>query len=244
MTISFDEQRAAPRWGDVAWYLFGVAGLAAVLTLIFLGMRAVMEIGGACADGGPFVPVRPCPAGVPLLMTVSFPGLFLFAAITIWKGSRLGARYAAVALLLWPALFLSLGWNFLEFAFRPPGDEGGIEAGWLICGVVFVLMGGLPLLAAIPRRKDSSRRASVRVGRALQAAAVRMERSADAAAADAAARAQRSADTPPRRDQDLASQLERLAALHTDGRLTDAEFAAAKAALLGAHADRAAGRPA
>ncbi len=60
--------------------------------------------------------------------------------------------------LAWPGLFLSLGWNFLEFAFAPPG--GGFAWGWLICGVVFVLMGGLPLLLAFKplREKFRSRR--------------------------------------------------------------------------------------
>src|SRR3712207_7813523 len=49
----------------------GVAGMAACLTLVFLGMRAVMDVGGACADGGPFVIDTPCPDGVPLLLTRS-----------------------------------------------------------------------------------------------------------------------------------------------------------------------------
>jgi voltage-gated potassium channel len=38
------------------------------------------------------------------------------------------------------------------------------------------------------------------------------------------------------RDSDLATQLERLAALHADGRLTDGEFASAKAAVVDAYA--------
>jgi hypothetical protein len=59
--------------------------------------------------------------------------------------------------LAWPGLFLSLGWNFLEFTFSPPG--GGLAWGWLICGVLFVLMGGLPLILAFKpaREKISSR---------------------------------------------------------------------------------------
>ena len=62
--------------------------------------------------------------------------------------------------LAWPGLFLSLGWNFLEFAFAPPG--GGFAWGWLVCGVVFVLMGGLPLLLAFKpaREKIRARRQS------------------------------------------------------------------------------------
>ena len=50
-----------------------------------------------------------------------------------------------------PVLFLSLGWNFVEYAFNPPGLPGqGIVWGWLYLGVPFLLMGGLPLLAVVP----------------------------------------------------------------------------------------------
>jgi hypothetical protein len=47
--------------------------------------------------------------------------------------------------LLWPGLFLSLGWNFFEYGIR----AGGV-AGWLVPGVLFVLMGGVPLVWALP----------------------------------------------------------------------------------------------
>ena len=38
---------------DVLFYAVGVTGLAMSLTLVFLSMRAVMDVGGFCADGGP-----------------------------------------------------------------------------------------------------------------------------------------------------------------------------------------------
>jgi hypothetical protein len=40
---------------------------------------------------------------------------------------------------------LSLGWNFLDFGFDP-ADGGGTDAGLVFCGVLFFLMGGVPLL--------------------------------------------------------------------------------------------------
>lgn len=55
-----------------------------------------------------------------------------------------------VALLFWPAIFLSLGWNFMEYGFF---SGEGLVWGWIICGVVFVLMGGLPVY--LVRRKLS-----------------------------------------------------------------------------------------
>ncbi len=92
-----------------------------------------------------------CPEGVPLLIIGGIFGLFLFGGLMAWKGSVIGGPYGGLVLLAWPVLFLSLGWNFLEYALNPPGPPGqGIVWGWLIPGVLFMLMGGLPLLALLP----------------------------------------------------------------------------------------------
>jgi hypothetical protein len=124
-------------------YLAGVAGMAASIVVIFLGMRAVLDIGGFCAEGGPYEIQTHCPDGVPLLMMLAIPGLFLFGGLMVWRGSPIGQPYQVAVFFAWPALFLSLGWNFLEYGLFPPG--GGLAWGWLICGVVFVAMGGVPL---------------------------------------------------------------------------------------------------
>lgn len=145
---------------DRVLLLVGVGGVAFCLTLLFLAMRAVLDIGGACADGGPYVPRVSCPSGVPLAMVGGIFGLFLFGGLTGWYGTRIGPRYGGLVFLAWPALFLSLGWNFLEYGFRPPGGDGWAW-GWLISGVLFVLMGGGPLLAALPGRPGRAAAASV-----------------------------------------------------------------------------------
>ncbi len=141
-------------WGDIAGLLIGVAGMTLSLTWLFLGMRAVMAIGGACADGGPYVSRQSCPDGVPLLMTLGIFGLFVFGAFLLIYGSRIGGWYGNLVGLAWPALFLSLAWNFLEFGLHPPGETGPAW-GWLFCGVVFVVIGAGPLLAWLPSRHDS-----------------------------------------------------------------------------------------
>ena len=56
--------------------------------------------------------------------------------------------------LAWPALFCSLGWNFLSYAFDPPG--GGFEVGALICGIVFWVMGAGPLIGTVYALRGSS----------------------------------------------------------------------------------------
>lgn len=196
-----------------------LAGAACGITLVFLGMRAVMEIGGACADGvSPYPIARPCPSGVPAAL---FGG--------IWGGLACIGVYAVVTAargvpgllpFAWPALFLSLGWNFLEYGVRPP-DGGGPAWAWLLSGAVFVLMGGIPL--------------ALWAGPALR----RFSAPGDDAAAVREPVARPPGQSPARPaaaqgpEEDLVAHLERLAALHTAGRLNDAEYRAAKGLLLG-----------
>src|SRR5262245_53452652 len=132
-------------------------------------MRAVMNIGGYCASGGAYGIAVECPAGIDVVMILSIPALFLFGGLMLWKGVRLGGPYAGLVALVWPALFLSLGWNFLEYGLRPPGG-GGLEFGWLIPGVLFVLMGGVPLvfwIRAKPWRSGPERPAPTGMGAAM-----------------------------------------------------------------------------
>ena len=205
-----------PNRRDVAWLLVGVTGLSACITLVFLGMRAVMDIGGACADGGPYVSANPCPAGIGLVMTVAFPAGFGFGWLTGWAGNRVGG-YAGLPLLAWPALFISLGWNFLEYGLVSPPPGEAVVWGWLIPGILFVLMGGVPLVLVLRWRSEFRSDGGARFAQRAQ-----MLR--------AAARARASAGREG--NGDLVGELERLAALRASGDLSETEFEAAKAALI------------
>jgi Short C-terminal domain len=196
-----------------------LAGVACGLTLVYLSMRAVMDVGGFCAEGGPFVIEQHCPQGVPGVMVGSLLGGIVLAFVYV--GIAVANGIPSFAMLLWPALFLSLGWNFLEYAFDPPGADGGVVWGWLICGIVFMLMGGLPLLVMVPVTirgftREEKRPRGWPVGMPL----AHMQR--------VAARVQPSTATRA----GMVDELERLAKLHERGALTDDEYAAAKARLL------------
>ena len=141
--------RQDPLVSDVIKASVGVGGLALCITLVFLGMRAVMDIGGACADGGPYVSAQSCPDGSTPALLLGIFGLFLFGGIAAVYGIRLGGIWAAAPLFAWSGLFLSLGWNFLDYGlFSPPGDETVIWS-WLFCGVIFVAMGLAPLVGGL-----------------------------------------------------------------------------------------------
>ena len=130
------------------WVVLATAGVACALTLLFLGMRSVMGVGGFCAEGGPFEIRQHCPQGIPGIMVGSIWGGMVLAFASVAAAARY--RVPSLAALLWPGLFLSLGWNFFEYAFDPPGETSGVIWGWLVCGVVFALMGGIPLLVVLP----------------------------------------------------------------------------------------------
>lgn len=202
----------------------GIAGAVASLTVLFRGMRALMATGASsCASGGPYVVANPCPKGVAAMVPLSIWIGIGFVALASVAAMKVGAP--SIAWLAWPALFLSLGWNFWEFGLDPPGAEG-VAVGWIVCGVLFVLMGAGPVVLAVANPQDlpgASRAAAV--GTTVRAATTpppfrRPPPMAQDADDDADA-------------EGLVGALERLAQLHRSGALDDDEYRAAKATLLG-----------
>ena len=156
--MGFGASRRDPATGDVLKAALGLGGLAMCLTLMFRGMRAVMDVGGACADGGPYVSAQPCPEGAPVAMLAGILGGLLFGAIAAVYGGRLGGIWGAVPVLAWTALFASLGWNFLDYGlFNPPPEADGIVWGWVLCGVMFEVMAFAPLVFVIAGMRGARR---------------------------------------------------------------------------------------
>jgi hypothetical protein len=219
----------------------GVAAVVACLTVLFYCMRAVMDIGGSCASGGPYVVARPCPKGVGWMTPVSiFAGLASLGWMIAWDHGLSGPKWA---LLAWPALFLSLGYNFWDYGLDAPGEQGAV-AGWIVCGVLFVLMGAVPLLALKMREvrrttfwADASGTRERRLG--LRPAVSTVIRTAKPTFRTAA---QSPFTTPPPSPHagagggdastEMVGELQRLAAMHRAGELTDEEFAIAKQRIL------------
>ena len=203
----------------VAAYLGGVAGLAFCITLLWFGMRAVLDIGGYCASGGPYVISIACPDAVIASTPLSILGGFLAVGLMLWGGAGLGAGWMGLVFLAWPALFLSLGWNFLQYGLFPP--DGGLIWSWIVCGVLFIAMGAIPLWFAIAAFHDGTSTD---------------ERAYASGRIVVRPRPPRSDAMPPppdvTPDSPIVDRLERLAALRRRGDLTNAEYETAKAATL------------
>ena len=114
-----------------------------------LSMRSVMDVGGQCADGGPYVIAQHCPDGAPAALMLGMFGLFLFGGLGAWGGSSIGGAWSATPLLAWSGLFGSLGWNFIDYGILNPPSSAGIEWGFAIPGVLFELMAFGPLAVIV-----------------------------------------------------------------------------------------------
>ena len=235
MTFGAPETAPLPP-ARVVGYLLGVAGLAFCIALLWLGMRAVMDLGGYCASGGPYQIAVECPDAVIASTPLSIFGGFLAAGLIIWGAAGLPGAWMSLVLLAWPALFLSLGWNFLQYGFYPP--EGGWVWSWLFCGVLFVLMGGIPLIVGIGWGREEAHG-----GRAYASGRVVVRPKPAASATGDPRLAYRPEPGPspvssvatPGRDaptEPLVDRLERLAAMRRRGDLTSDEYETAKAATL------------
>jgi hypothetical protein len=227
--------RSAPALSAVL-YLVGVAGLAFSLSLLWFGMRAVLDVGGYCASGGPYEIAVECPDAVIASTPLSILGGVLSVGLMLWGGAGLGAGWLGLVFLAWPALFISLGWNFLQYGFFPP-NEGWVWS-WIFCGIVFVLMGAVPLWIAIAAFRDGpdSDERVYAAGRVV----VRPRPPSAAPATPEPSRAVAPSPSPgvpagssdPSLREPLVDRLERLADLRRRGDLTSAEFEVAKAATL------------
>ena len=150
MSVDATTARSGSRWAGKAsaTLVVSVLVLGITITWAFFAMRAVMNVGGACADGGPYVSAQPCPDGS-YLIAIAIPVMLITAMV----GSAAAVSVNAPNLLIpmWALLFGVLGWNFLEFSFTGPD----LVWGWLVCGVVFWLMAAPAVYAMLLALKNA-----------------------------------------------------------------------------------------
>jgi hypothetical protein len=108
-------------------------------------MRAVLDVGGSCAEGGPYVIETHCPDGSTQFLMLGVPLWFAGAFIGLVTAAALSAPQPIFA--GWALLFGALGWNFIDYAFNAD-PSGALVTSWLVCGIVFWLM-ALPAVAIL-----------------------------------------------------------------------------------------------
>jgi hypothetical protein len=196
--------------GTVLILLTG-GGVVASLTVLFLCMRAVMDIGGSCGSGPGTEGLPACPAHVAGLMPAAIWGGLIFTGLYVLFCAKFGVP--SLVSLVWPGLFISLGYNFFDY-----GINKG-NAGLVVPGVIFVLMGGVPLIWALPHLwhvyvrgdADALKPWHVRAtGNAVGAARALVNLSGSSSSSD------------------MADELAHLDQLHKAGALDDLEYAKAK----------------
>jgi hypothetical protein len=158
--------RESPPWLAIAGFLVGMAGVAGSITVVFLGMRSVLDVGGQCARGGPYVIAVPCPDGTWTLPLAVFAGLgFVFLAVA--GGTKVGGIYGQLPGLAWTGLFCSLGFNFLQWGIAPPADPSVDTSGGLVfvgLGLMFEVMGIVPVITTLWAMRPGAAKPSVSFG--------------------------------------------------------------------------------
>ncbi len=144
-------ERPDPGLGDVLLLLTGVGGIAMCITLLYLGSTSVMDVGGFCAEGGPYAIEQHCPEGtIPATLLGTF-GIFLFGGIGLVGGAKVGG-YGWLLIAAWTALFAVLGWGFLRYGLFDPPEGEAIAWGFLIPGVIFQVMAWVPAVLLVTGR--------------------------------------------------------------------------------------------
>lgn len=115
-----------------SWFLF-----ASALTLLCLA-ALWLSAEGTCATGGPYVIGQECSANVGWL----FPVAPITCLVAVVLGMVLAGGFGTqLVAWFWPLMFISLGGVFLGATAYP-----GSTVAEVLCGVMSLLLGGLPLL--------------------------------------------------------------------------------------------------
>jgi len=120
------------------------------IVCFWLGTRMLMDV-GTCASGGPYEIQQECPDGASLLLAASIPVGLCFGVLMLWGMGGVSEKAPLLTFLSWPALYLSLAWNFFE--------TGGILG--ILCGLMAVALASFGLYLIKPIREIEQRRLAV-----------------------------------------------------------------------------------
>jgi hypothetical protein len=126
------------------------------LAILYQGMRGVMYLGGFVATGGPYLVTHQAPGWVYAMPPAIFLVVAGMSAGFVQLKKKRGFNLMTFS---WPAIFISLGWNFLDFGLGLQGKPGPY---WDDVGaaILFILIGSIPLavmLLDLPRTMKERR---------------------------------------------------------------------------------------
>jgi hypothetical protein len=127
----------------ILWLILLPLGFTFFVTCLFLATRGVMDLGGMVATGGPYEIAHPAPPWI-WILPVSIIGFMILVFVSFVPALSEDGRNL-VAAFFWPAVFLPLAWNFIEYGVF---NNDHLVWGWIVCGVLFVIIGVLPLFFA------------------------------------------------------------------------------------------------
>ncbi len=147
--------------GRIVWRgtqaALALAGVVIGITWLNRVSASVMEIGGSCGSGGPYGIAHPCPQGAWMAPVGILGGLVCLGVYAL----RRPPGSPQLLFLAWPALFGSLGVQFVRAAL-----DDGQAGGFWFCGVLFLAMALVPLALAVANDPRSLARALLGDGRA------------------------------------------------------------------------------
>ncbi len=128
------------RWYKIAGSTLAAFGFSASLTMVNVGFRSVEKTsGGFCASGGPYVIAHHCTSSQTVQLFGGIGGLLVFGAFFAGLTAWADGPALSPSGLMWAALFISLGVEFLLV--------GGATG--LFIGIMFIGMGSVGLYPPI-----------------------------------------------------------------------------------------------
>lgn len=120
--------------------LLALAAVALLSGLILLAARAIINIGGYCAEGGPYVIAQQCPQGTATILGLGIP--LMIGLIFVYIVAK-PSPWPTLIFWFWPIIFIGLGLAFIVGAFAAPN---GLSIAGLLVGMMMIVFGIVPVI--------------------------------------------------------------------------------------------------
>ena len=134
----------------VFFTLASLLALSVLCGMVVMAALAVINIGGYCAEGGPYVIAQHCPKGSAVVLSVGFPLMFLIGFGYVMAKPL---SWPSTIGWLWPVLFVGMAIAFFIGASNAPG---GIGWAGILTGIIMLAIGLAPVFVFRGRSSDSS----------------------------------------------------------------------------------------